>query len=182
MPEGTEPRACLQPHQLTFLEVEWLLPPCSCQLLSLRRPSSSPVVPTNSWDGLAWSYVLTIKPSCLPKKASRSHGLQRAHLLSPEFQPSCSYLIWGHEFLSSRELTEVLPSLCLPCAFYQFPLGSDPTVSAVLSRPCHGLIMKSRPKYLHWTVGKQMKSWNYWHRSFLGKLMENGGGGGESAN
>lgn len=149
--------------RLSFLKIEWLHPPCTCQLLSLRKFSSIPVVPTNSWNGRAWRNVLTIQLFCLPRKALQSHSFQSP---SPKPWVSTQLLlpnlnsIWDIGFCSPQCLqwSCLLPVCPVPPA--NSYLALPPQSGQFHPGPAKVLMMKSRAKHLPWTVGKQMRSWN----------------------
>lgn len=100
----------------------------------------------------------------LPRKALQTPqppgSLSPALNLNSAASPSSKSTL-GPRLLSAVESTVVPPSPCMSYVPSNFYLALVPTAWAVPSQPCQGLITKSKPKHLPWTVGKQMRSWNY---------------------
>lgn len=137
-----------QASRLHFMELP-------ATLLSLRSPSQFRVYystspPPSSWHGgvlprLPRIVLLLSQP---PGTLSQLWGLSSA-------ASTCSQSIWRHGVDSSGP------------AFFLHGLWLLPASSWLCPQPgqlhpfCQGLIMRSRPKHSSWSVGKQMRSWNY---------------------
>ena len=62
------------------------------------------------------------------------------------------------ETQSRQQWSRLLPAWPVASASFLLAL---PTAWAAPPQFCQGLIMRSRPKHSSWSVGKQMRSWNY---------------------
>lgn len=71
---------------------------------------------------------------------------------------SFDLLLIHFETQSRQQWSRLLPAW--PVASANFLLAL-PTAWAAPPQFCQGLIMRSRPKHSSWSVGKQMRSWNY---------------------
>lgn len=123
----------------------------SVQFFPLKRLNSVPLWqnPNTKLEGPPW------KDACESLRLDwkpPSHGLQTCHSVR-----NPAFLLYILCLLAPAHLALVLSAWAAP------------------SWPCQGLIMKCSPKHLPGTVGKQVRSWNHWHRPFLGKLMESWG-------
>ena len=137
-PPGSSVRAILQARILKWVAMPppRELPDPGIEPASL--PSSAPTSPQDS------PAAATASRDPLPALGSE---LSHFDLLSIHLETQ-----------SRQQWSRLLPAWPVASASFLLAL---PTAWAAPPQFCQGLIMRSRPKHSSWSVGKQMRSWNY---------------------